>query len=113
MNKSPLTPDQRGELAEKIYQHVHHLGRVSEAYLQCSTHAIQVAFGQPAKDRTEASDAFLELIESAGRMTSMHLEQLGTLLEILQAVKEPAVEPPAVMPSPGYQDRTFFKGSFE
>lgn len=112
MERVPLTPDQRQELAEQIHKSALHLGRVNEAYFRCAVKATAMPYGSKVGAKQDASDAFLELIASAGRMTSMHLEQLGTLLEILEAVKDQQpepVEPTQIIPPPG---RGFFKGSF-
>lgn len=104
--KEPLTPDQRKQLAESIHKTALHLGRVNEAYFRCAVQATEMPYGSVIAAKAGASDAFLELIESAGRMTSMHLDQLGTLLEILTAVKDPAPTPEPEI------DRGFFKAMF-
>lgn len=95
MNVKPLTPDERKILAERIHEHYLKLARITEAYFR-----IAVKANPEEREAGEATDAFLLLMDQAGRMTNQSLDQLATLLEILTGIREPA---PVKEPEPETQ----------
>lgn len=70
-----MTTDERSRTLDAIRQHSDHLTELARRYDRLRWMA-----------EKDASDAFLQLAETAGKMTRDQLAQLGTLLDIMWQV---------------------------
>ena len=67
-----LTPDERARLLDSIRKHSDYLTQLSRQYDRLRWMA-----------EKDPSDAFLNLADTAGKLTTANLQQLGALLDIL------------------------------